>query len=874
MIFQWESQSATAYLKQLLSKETIAKIRERNPEASYMDLLSIGNGAIRPAGESYRNQLSKGIYQDNGHKALNDFMKPTLGYCIEENQNVSCVGKRKPIKDIKIGDKIYTKNGVSVVTNKFDMGEKPTVKISTQYTNLVCTKDHKVFTQNGWKQADDLTLKDSVAVRVGNANSKTYDKYKLKLIGYLLGDGILTQSNNVGFVNADINVVNDFADLVTNFDDCTTSIKNRRSRVNKTDLYYVNVKHKFPRKYKTAVSQYLFDIGLKTYGGGKNAREKFVPDFVFELNTESILTLLGAYTDTDCSVKNRGVKAVCYKTSSEKLCDGIIELIRLVGFAANKYYDKSTDAYSVVLIDAPRYLKTLYKYSFKIRRNYTMDELDYCKPHVNLLSQTSALESIEKAGIGKKNICRLTGINFYVKHKFVTVNSLKKIQDIYPNTFPNFLFNENIIWFPIKKVEENGIRKVYDISVKDEHNFLAENIIVHNCVYQEQVIEFLHSFCGYTMGQADVVRRGFAKKTGTEKFIPDIKKGFIKTMKEKYNVEQDEAEKLIVNFIQVIEDASSYLFSKNHSDPYSWIGYICGYLRYYYPLEFITTALNIFEDKEEKTIAIIAYAKKRGIKICPIKFRYSTAKYSFDKESNSIFKGISSIKFMNDNVANEMYELRNNQYKSFFDLLIDLKNKTTLNARQLNILIELDFFEEFGEANKLKYLAMLFSELYGKKQIRKEKIEKLKLSTEVFSEFNETPAMFTQIDSLLLLQKIADNLPEISPRKLKDKIVAQVTHLGYIDVVDNRYSGMATVVSIDTKYSPKVKMYSLKNGTTLDCKIEKKIFNREKLKDGDIVRISKTKNKPKVRKNAEGDWETIQGTSELWITAYHKVDNL
>ena len=39
-------------------------------------------------------------------------------------------------------------------------------------------------------------------------------------------------------------------------------------------------------------------------------------------------------------------------------------------------------------------------------------------------------------------------------------------------------------------------------------------------VYQEQIIEFLHSFCGYTMGEADIVRRGFAKKTGTDKFIP------------------------------------------------------------------------------------------------------------------------------------------------------------------------------------------------------------------------------------------------------------------------------------------------------------------------------------------------------------------
>ena len=95
------------------------------------------------------------------------------------------------------------------------------------------------------------------------------------------------------------------------------------------------------------------------------------------------------------------------------------------------------------------------------------------------------------------------------------------------------------------------------------------------------------------MGEADIVRRGFAKKTGTEQFIPQIKSGFIKTMKEKYGVEEEESERIVKSFIQVIEDASSYLFSLNHSLPYSYIGYICGYLRYYYPLEFMTVVLNI-----------------------------------------------------------------------------------------------------------------------------------------------------------------------------------------------------------------------------------------------------------------------------------------
>ena len=77
LIFQWESDSAKEFLSNLLSKETLDKIKEKNPNFKYLDLVSMGNGAIRPAGASYREQLSKGEFRDNGHPALNELLKDT-----------------------------------------------------------------------------------------------------------------------------------------------------------------------------------------------------------------------------------------------------------------------------------------------------------------------------------------------------------------------------------------------------------------------------------------------------------------------------------------------------------------------------------------------------------------------------------------------------------------------------------------------------------------------------------------------------------------------------------------------------------------------------------------------------------------------------
>lgn len=392
------------------------------------------------------------------------------------------------------------------------------------------------------------------------------------------------------------------------------------------------------------------------------------------------------------------------------------------------------------------------------------------------------------------------------------------------------------------------------------------------CVYQEQVIEFLHSFCGYTMGEADIVRRGFAKKTGTEKFVPKIESGFIETMKNKYDVSADDAKKLIVNFLKVIEDASEYLFSKNHSDPYSWIGYICGYLRYYHPLEFITTALNIFADDEDKSLAIINYAKKHGIKISSIKFRRSTKNYSFNKETNEIYKGIASIKYLNEVIATELYTLKDNEYKSFVDLLYDLKEKTSLNARQLNILIDLDFFSEFGNVNYLRRIYNIFDKFGKAKQIKKDSLKDLGIDENVVRNCagKETEKMFIQINAHSLIEALTKDIHE-PDRKLSERIAAQAEHLGYIDIVDKQYDRMAVVVSLDTKYSPKLKMYSLKNGRTMDCKIQKKIFNRNKLSKGDIVVVLSTNYRPKSKKNDKGGWEPVPGTKELWLTGYRKL---
>ena len=243
---------------------------------------------------------------------------------------------------------------------------------------------------------------------------------------------------------------------------------------------------------------------------------------------------------------------------------------------------------------------------------------------------------------------------------------------------------------------------------------------------QEDIMRFCKDFCGYSDAESDTVRRGIAKKKGTAGFISEIHDRFLEYSHEKFGVDKAKLEEIFPPIKQGILDASDYAFSWNHSDAYSLIGYVCGYLRYYHPVEFLTAALNIFKDNADKTASITKYAKKIGIKISSPKFGYSKSDYFFVKEKKVIAKGLSSVKFMSETIADELYELsQKNTYKAFIDLLSDIYNCTSTNSRQVDILIKIDYFSDFGNQRELLRICDIF-EMFKRgaaKQIKKSDVD-------------------------------------------------------------------------------------------------------------------------------------------------------
>ena len=429
--------------------------------------------------------------------------------------------------------------------------------------------------------------------------------------------------------------------------------------------------------------------------------------------------------------------------------------------------------------------------------------------------------------------------------------------------------------------EKAMLGETYDNGLEEINKFLDKTL--GYVTFQEQIMKFLTNFCGYSEAESDSVRRAISKKGGTEQLLPEIERRFVDFCYGKYNKPKNELKRVIQPFLQVILDASDYGFSENHSDPYSIIGYILGYLRYYYPVEYLASSLNAFSDNKykEKRAEVTQMAKEMNVRILSPKFRYSKAMYQANKEDYSIYKGVGSISYLNNQVGDELYNLRNNTYKNFIELLQDL-DKTSINSKQLEILIRLDYFSEFGKSQKLLSLVSLYNDIASKKQFKKDKLP-CGLSENIFKKYSqkETAKIFKEVDTIGLVSEISNKIPD-KDITLFAKLKAQLEYLGYIDYKNEKLKNYAYILEEDSKYTPKVKVYRIDTGEIITYKISRRIYKG--LNQHDIIYIYGEEDKVGHKKVGEHydekksrivpDFEKDPNKIEKWIREYERINEI
>ena len=480
-----------------------------------------------------------------------------------------------------------------------------------------------------------------------------------------------------------------------------------------------------------------------------------------------------------------------------------------------------------------------------------------------------------------KDTCELAHIP-YPKSHTVNWNDEKVWAHIADSPVGIFQFESKFAYDSMKKFECHCVNdlSLVNASIRPSGESYRDRLLAHEpnknpselidkllegnhgyLVFQEDVIAFLQKICGMSGSDADNTRRAIARKQidRLQKALPQILEGYCKMSNKPRAVSEEEAK----TFLQIIEDASSYMFGFNHSTGYSMIGYMCAYLRYYYPREFITAYLNNANNEDDIMLGT-ELAKQLGITIHSIKFRHSTAKYSCDKDG--IYKGIASVKFLNEDAANNLYSIKDEKFNTFIDLLVRISD-LKVDSRKLEILIKLDFFEEFGGIRYLLTCSDLFSKYYGKKQMKKDKALEYGLDFDVLRECSgkETQKTFMELDSVKLLNKLLQNIPN-EKTDMRTKIAYQIENLGYVDIVDKKLAGYCVALDLNVDYSPRLKLYALANGNTIPVKISKKIFKQNPIRRGDIVKVTNQYKKQKMKK-VDGEWQETD-EQEWWVSEY------
>lgn len=414
-------------------------------------------------------------------------------------------------------------------------------------------------------------------------------------------------------------------------------------------------------------------------------------------------------------------------------------------------------------------------------------------------------------------------------------------------------------------------RKEYTTGVPALDNILEDS--GHRLIYQESIMKYLIWLGIPETGSYDIIKK-IAKKKFKEPELKELKEkliqGWIKQVGQEDGFEET---------WHVVEDAAKYSFNCSHSLSYAYDSLYGAYLKSHYPLEYYSVALNYYNGDEERTKKLISELPYFNISLKKPTFRYSKSTYFMDKETNTIYKGTSAIKFLNAPASDYLYSLRDNKYNDFVDLLIQITNdkddegRAYINSRQLEILIKLQFFEEFGHNGKLLDVYKAFTSLYGRKVIQKDKISELPVSLDIVAEnaLTETDKQYRDVNIEKILHEYEKSVPN-NNLKVSEQIKFEMEILGYINTTyPEAERSICLVKDIDTKFTPKATIYCLKNGKEIECKINKKIFKAKPFKKNILIKANGFEKKPKWIKVEEGFEKSTTETE--WHLVNYQIMN-
>ncbi len=266
-------------------------------------------------------------------------------------------------------------------------------------------------------------------------------------------------------------------------------------------------------------------------------------------------------------------------------------------------------------------------------------------------------------------------------------------------------------------------------------------------VYQEQVMQIVQTIGGFTLGEADLVRRAMGKKIKEEM---DRLRGEFANGAEKKGFDRKKAEELF----DLIVKFAGYGFNKSHSAAYAMITFQTTYLKAHYPQEFMAALLTSEQDNTDKIVKYIDEVKRLKIKLLPPDITKSHIEFTAleDNGEEAILFGLGAIKGVGEKAIESIIEAR--EEKPFSDLsdFVSRIDMQKVNKKVLESLIKSGAMDSFGYSRR----ALL------------EQIEKIVETGQEAARAKKMAqnSLFGESEEMLTIKLEIENLPEYDLKKI------------------------------------------------------------------------------------------------------------
>jgi DNA polymerase-3 subunit alpha len=234
-------------------------------------------------------------------------------------------------------------------------------------------------------------------------------------------------------------------------------------------------------------------------------------------------------------------------------------------------------------------------------------------------------------------------------------------------------------------------RKKIEYELPELETLLKETLGV--IVYQEQVMQIANTLAGYSLGEADLLRRAMGKKDADE--MAKQRQRFVKGA-----IDREFPEKKIVKIFDLMEQFAGYGFNKSHSAAYALLAYQTAYLKTHYPVEFMAALLTSVSGSTDDVVKYINECREMGIPVEPPDVNVSAA--NFTPRGEAIRFGLSAVKNVGHNAIESIVVARKEigDFKSIFQFCekVDLR---LLNKRVIESLIKSGAMDAMGRRSQL-----------------------------------------------------------------------------------------------------------------------------------------------------------------------------